>query len=134
MNPTIGHGSRLGLSADDVVISTELERSAARDCAGSVVVGNRTECEMAVGLDEPDAIVDDLLERGVRLAIAKLGGGRYSLPIAVTECALIPSTSMCSAALVPVMLSEALVHGLLSAWDLERIGPSQTVRRTWPRN
>lgn len=41
----------------------------------TVVVGNRVECAMALGIEEPDAVADALLERGVRLAIVKLGGG-----------------------------------------------------------
>ena len=39
----------------------------------TVAVGNRRECEVAVGTGEPDAAADALLERGVELAIVKLG-------------------------------------------------------------
>ena len=40
----------------------------------TVAVGNRRECEVAVGTGEPDAAADTLLERGIELAIVKLGG------------------------------------------------------------
>src|SRR5262249_43823748 len=39
----------------------------------SVAVGNRRECEVAVGSADPDAAADALLERGIELAIGKLG-------------------------------------------------------------
>ena len=40
----------------------------------TVAVGNRRECEVAVGTGDPDAAADILLERGIELAIVKLGG------------------------------------------------------------
>jgi 5-dehydro-2-deoxygluconokinase len=42
--------------------------------AATVAVGNRKECEVALGESEPDAAADALLARGVELAIVKLGG------------------------------------------------------------
>ncbi|WP_419926060.1 5-dehydro-2-deoxygluconokinase [Candidatus Poriferisocius sp.] len=39
----------------------------------TVAVGNRTECEIAVGTADPHAAADRLLERGVTLAIVKQG-------------------------------------------------------------
>ena len=42
--------------------------------AATVAVGNRRECEVAVGESEPDRAADALLARGVELAIVKLGG------------------------------------------------------------
>jgi len=39
----------------------------------TVAVGNRRECEVAVGTDDPDAAADALLARGVELAVVKLG-------------------------------------------------------------
>jgi 5-dehydro-2-deoxygluconokinase len=55
------------------------EREAGREIgatidAVTVAVGNRTECEVAVGTSEPDLAADALLDRGVELAIVKLGG------------------------------------------------------------
>ena len=39
----------------------------------TVAVGNRTECEIAIGTADPHTAADRLLERGVSLAIVKLG-------------------------------------------------------------
>jgi 5-dehydro-2-deoxygluconokinase len=39
----------------------------------TVAVGNREECEIAVGSRDPDVAADRLLERGVTLAVIKLG-------------------------------------------------------------
>jgi len=48
------------------------EIGAAVDYA-TVAVGNRRECEVAVGTGDPDGAADALLARGVELAIVKLG-------------------------------------------------------------
>ncbi len=40
----------------------------------TVAVGNRRECEVAVGTADPDRAADVLLGRGIELAIVKLGG------------------------------------------------------------
>jgi 5-dehydro-2-deoxygluconokinase len=42
--------------------------------AATIAVGNRTECEIAVGTSDPEAAAGALLERGVEIAIVKLGG------------------------------------------------------------
>jgi len=42
--------------------------------AVTVAVGNRAECEIAVGASEPDAAANVLVGRGVELAIVKMGG------------------------------------------------------------
>jgi 5-dehydro-2-deoxygluconokinase len=54
------------------------EEAASREIGGAiggvtVAVGNRRECEVAVGTAEPDGAADALLERGVELAVVKLG-------------------------------------------------------------
>jgi len=54
------------------------EADATREIGGAVdhatvAVGNRRECEVAVGTGDPDAAADALLARGVELAIVKLG-------------------------------------------------------------
>lgn len=46
---------------------------AALDLA-TVAVGNRRECEVAVGTADPEAAADALLEQGIELAVVKLGG------------------------------------------------------------
>ena len=42
--------------------------------AVTIAIGNRTECEIAVSASEPDAAADALLERGLAVAVVKLGG------------------------------------------------------------
>ena len=39
----------------------------------TVAVGNRAECEIAVGTPDPDSAADRMLERGVELAVVKMG-------------------------------------------------------------
>lgn len=89
----------------------------------TVVVGNREECQMAVGTDDPDAAADALLDSGVRLAIVKLGAdgsllataeGRWRVPS-------VPIAAVCGLGAGDAF-GGALVHGLLSGWDVERIG------------
>jgi len=83
----------------------------------TAAVGNRVECEIAVGTDDPDAAADALLERGVELAIVKLGGdgvlvatpdGRASVPPVGVE--------VVSALGAGDAFGGALCHGLLAGW------------------
>ena len=40
----------------------------------TIAVGNRTECEVAVGESDPEAAADALLARGIEIAVVKQGG------------------------------------------------------------
>ena len=91
----------------------------------TVAVGNRSECEIAVGAADPDEAADRLLERGVSLAVVKMGadgvlvattGGRSSVPPVPVEvvCGLGAGDAF----------GGALVDGLLSGLD-----PVETVTR-----
>ncbi len=89
----------------------------------TVVVGNREECAVAVGTDEPDAAADLLLAAGATLAIIKLGADGALLATA-TERIRIPATPIdvvCGLGAGDAF-GGALCHGLLGGWDLERIG------------
>lgn len=89
----------------------------------TVVVGNREECEVAVGTDEPDEAADLLLAAGVRLAIVKLGADG-SLLATATERIRIPATPIdlvCGLGAGDAF-GGALCHGLLNDWGLDRIG------------
>jgi 5-dehydro-2-deoxygluconokinase len=88
----------------------------------NVVVGNRTEVQVAVGTADPDAAADRLLARGVRLAVIKRGADgvlvatedeRWSVPPCRVEvvCGLGAGDGF----------GGALIHGLLSNWDPQRI-------------
>lgn len=105
--------------------SIEVAREAAsRAIADStVVVGNRAECEMALGISDPDGAADELLARGARLAIVKLGGGGVLLADAQVRVrvAPVPIDVLCGLGAGDAF-GGALVHGLLSGWDVERIG------------
>jgi 5-dehydro-2-deoxygluconokinase len=89
----------------------------------TVVVGNREECAVAVGTDEPEAAADLLLSAGATLAIIKLGADGALLATA-TERIRIPATPIdvvCGLGAGDAF-GGALCHGLLGGWELERIG------------
>jgi 5-dehydro-2-deoxygluconokinase len=96
-------------------------RAAIANC--SVVVGNRTECEMAIGLTDPNAIADKFLADGVELAIVKLGAEGVMLATATERIRIAP----CKIKLVCGLGSGdafggALAHGLIHNWPLQQIG------------
>ncbi|MDQ3615478.1 MAG: 5-dehydro-2-deoxygluconokinase [Actinomycetota bacterium] len=88
----------------------------------TVAVGNREECEVAVGETEPAAAAAALRERGVDLAVVKQG------PRGVLA---VDDTGMVEVPPVPVdvinglgagdAFGGALCHGLLSGWDTGRV-------------
>lgn len=88
----------------------------------TVAVGNREECEVAVGETEPQRAADALLDRGLELAVVKQGP-KGVLAATRDERVEVPPF------LVEVVnglgagdaFGGALVHGLLSGWDLHRI-------------
>jgi 5-dehydro-2-deoxygluconokinase len=90
-----------------------------------VAVGNRDECEIAVGTREPHDAADRMLERGVELAIVKQGGD--GVLVATAE-----SRSVIEPIWVPVVcglgagdaFGGSLCHGLLAGWD-----PAEIVTR-----
>lgn len=105
--------------------SIEVAReSAQRAIAGStVVVGNRAECHMALGVSEPHQAADSLLSLGVSLAIIKMGGGgvmvaSHSERITVDPLAI---EVVCGLGAGDAF-GGALVHGLLSGWSVAEIG------------
>jgi 5-dehydro-2-deoxygluconokinase len=91
--------------------------------SSTVVLGNRAECEMAIGETEPDAAADALLALGIELAIIKMGGGGVLLAtsderIRVTP---VPITVVCGLGAGDAF-GGALVYGLLSGWPLAEVG------------
>ncbi|MFS8098204.1 5-dehydro-2-deoxygluconokinase [Lentzea alba] len=88
----------------------------------TVAVGNRTECEVAVGTSDPDLAADRLLARGISLALVKKGAegvlvatpeGRWTVEPNLVEvvCGLGAGDAF----------GGSLVHGLLSGWDPVKI-------------
>ena len=93
----------------------------------NVVVGNREECEVAVGETEPERAADALLEAGVELAIVKQG------PKGVLAKRRLPSGEIERVVSPPVPITPfnglgagdsfggSLAHGLLAGWPLEKV-------------
>ncbi|WP_267237704.1 5-dehydro-2-deoxygluconokinase [Mumia zhuanghuii] len=87
----------------------------------TVAVGNREECEVAVGESDPEAAAKALRDAGVRLAVVKQGPAGV-LGVDAHEHVTVPP--------VPVdvvnglgagdAFGGALCHGLLARWDLRR--------------
>ena len=90
--------------------------------AVTVAVGNREECEVAVGESDPQRAADALLERGVELAVVKQG------PLGVLAKTR-EETVQVPPYVVDVVnglgagdgFGGALCHGLLEGWDLNRV-------------
>ena len=102
----------------------ELARQRYAECLEytDVAVGNRTECEIAVGEKDPERAADALLERGVKIAIVKQGRDG-ALAKTADERLVVPELPC-----VPMngagagdAFGGSLVHGLLQGWDLEKI-------------
>lgn len=104
----------------------DIERAAAAVAEvlplATMAIGNRAECEMAVGTGDPDVAASRLLGLGLSAAIVKMGadgvlaatadGGRERVPPRPVEvvCGLGAGDAF----------GGALCHGLLSGWDLVR--------------
>jgi 5-dehydro-2-deoxygluconokinase len=88
----------------------------------TVAVGNREECEVAVGETDPQRAADALLERGLEIAVVKQGP-KGVLAATADERVEVPP---CRVEVVNGLgagdaFGGALVHGLLAGWELRRI-------------
>lgn len=88
----------------------------------TVAVGNREECEVAVGETEPLRVADALLERGVDLAVVKQGpkGVLAKTRHATVEVPPFP-VDVINGLGAGDSFGGALTYGLLQDWPLERI-------------
>jgi 5-dehydro-2-deoxygluconokinase len=88
----------------------------------TVAVGNREECETAVGETDPDRAAEALLERGVELAVVKQGP-RGVLARTADERVEVPPfpVDVVNGLGAGDAFGGALCHGLLEGWSLERI-------------
>ena len=84
----------------------------------TVAVGNRRECKVAVGTGEPDAAADALLERGVEIAVVKLGadGVLVATREERTRVEPVPVEVVCGLGAGDAF-GGALCHGLLTGVD-----------------
>ena len=87
----------------------------------TVAVGNREECEIAVGESNPHKAADALLDLGVDLAVVKQGprgvlgkSRRSSVTVAPNEVDVINGLGAGDA------FGGSLIHGLLHDWPLEK--------------
>jgi 5-dehydro-2-deoxygluconokinase len=88
----------------------------------TVAVGNREECAVAVGTSDPSRAASALLERGVQLAIVKLGGDGVLVADATGERMVAPAPIdvLCGLGAGDAF-GGALCHGLLAGWPAERL-------------
>jgi 5-dehydro-2-deoxygluconokinase len=84
----------------------------------TVAVGNRIECEVAVGTDDPREAARRLLDRGVELAVVKQGAAGVLVATAdgVSTVAPHPVDVVCGLG-AGDGFGGALCHGLLAGWD-----------------
>ena len=85
----------------------------------SIAIGNRKECEVAVGTSDPDEAADRLLERGLDAAIVKLGGDgvMVATPQIRERLAPYPVKVVCGLGSGDAF-GGAFCHGLLEGWSL----------------
>ncbi len=88
----------------------------------TVAVGNKEECEVAVGETEPNRAADALLERGIELAIVKQGP-KGVLAKTRDESVEVPPyfVDVVNGLGAGDSFGGALCYGLLQGWGLERI-------------
>jgi len=88
----------------------------------TIAVGNKEECEIAVGETEPLRAADALLERGIELAIVKQGP-KGVLARTRTETVEVPPyfVDVVNGLGAGDSFGGALCHGLLQGWPLRRI-------------
>jgi len=103
----------------DAAASATREVGRALDAA-TMAIGNRAECEIAVGTDDPAEAADRLLARGLRVAVVKLG--RDGVLVATAEgrreqVPPYPVDVVCGLGAGDAF-GGALCHGLLSGWDI----------------
>src|SRR4051812_13126794 len=89
----------------------------------TVAVGNREECEVAVGETEPDKAADALLDAGVEIAVVKqgprgvLGKTRDGERVEAPPIPVTPLNGLGAGD----SFGGSLAHGLLAGWDLATV-------------
>lgn len=87
----------------------------------TIAVGNRAECRVAVGTDDPEAAAGELLARGVTVAVVKLGGSGVLVATADERTVARPRPVEVVCGLgAGDAFGGAFVHGLLSGWPPSR--------------
>jgi 5-dehydro-2-deoxygluconokinase len=97
------------------------DRIGAAVAHATIAVGNREECAVAVGSADPREAAGRLRERGIELAIVKLGGDGVLLSSDEGERLIEPPRIQVLCGLgAGDAFGGALCHGLLSGWPPER--------------
>lgn len=102
--------------------SADVARATIQDALAhvTVAVGNREECEVAVGETEPMRAADALLDRGVEVAIVKQGPKGVLAKTRETSVEVPPFTvDVVNGLGAGDGFGGALCHGLLAGWDLD---------------
>ena len=87
----------------------------------TVAIGNREECEVAVGETDPERAADALLERGVEIAVVKQGPKGVLAKTRHERVEVAPFTvDVVNGLGAGDAFGGAFCHGLLSGWDLSR--------------
>jgi 5-dehydro-2-deoxygluconokinase len=88
----------------------------------TIAVGNREECEVAVGESDPQRAADALLDRGLEIAVVKQGP-KGVLAATADERVEVPPfpVDVVNGLGAGDAFGGALVHGLLAGWELRRI-------------
>ena len=88
----------------------------------TVAVGNREECQVAVGESDPDRAADALLERGVRIAIVKQGPKGVLAKTSHERVVVEPyKVDVVNGLGAGDAFGGALCYGLSQSWGLEKI-------------
>jgi 5-dehydro-2-deoxygluconokinase len=88
----------------------------------TIAIGNRAECQVAVGESDPERAADKLLARGLSVAIVKMGGDGVLVATADgvrAQVAPYPVEVVCGLGAGDAF-GGAFCHGLLSGWDIVR--------------
>lgn len=89
----------------------------------TIAIGNIAECDVALGITDPNKAADNLLNRGISLAIVKMGGDGVLLATESERIVIAPIQIKLVCGLgAGDAFGGALVHGLLSGWGLREIG------------
>jgi 5-dehydro-2-deoxygluconokinase len=88
----------------------------------TVAVGNREECEVAVGESDPDRAAESLLDKGIELAIVKQGPKGVLARTRDQRVEVAPfAVEVVNGLGAGDAFGGALCHGLLAGWTLERV-------------
>ena len=88
----------------------------------TVAVGNRDECEVAVGESDPDRAAEALLDKGIELAVVKLGPRGVLARTRDQRVEVEPfPVEVVNGLGAGDAFGGALCHGLLAGWPLERV-------------